>query len=93
MTGQIQFVRALTLLVVTNAPCYIMIVFFLQWMPFEEYAAQPFVKKHELLKYLVDICLAKKEGKYTGFTPVPTTSTFSQEKNFLYLNGRDLSSP
>lgn len=62
-------------------------------MPFEEYAAQPFVKKHELLKYLVDICLAKKEGKYTGFTPVPTTSTFSQEKNFLYLNGRDLSSP
>ncbi|KAL8104217.1 hypothetical protein AgCh_028444 [Apium graveolens] len=63
-----------------------------EWMPFEEYAAQPFVKKHELLKYLVDICLAKKDGKYTGFAPVPTTSTFSKEKNFLYLNGRDLSS-
>lgn len=64
-----------------------------EWMPFEEYVAQPFVKKHELLEYLVNICVAKKERKYTGFTPVPTTSTFSQEKNFLYLNGRDLSSP
>ncbi|KAL1805328.1 nudix hydrolase 2 [Daucus carota subsp. sativus] len=63
-----------------------------EWMPFEEYAAQPYVEKHELLKYLVDICLAKKERKYTGFTPVPTTSTFSSEKHFLYLNGRDLSS-
>ncbi|KAK8487464.1 hypothetical protein V6N13_032614 [Hibiscus sabdariffa] len=32
-----------------------------RWMPFEEYASQPFVQKYELLKYIVDICLAKKE--------------------------------
>lgn len=31
-------------------------------MPFEEYAAQPFVEKHDLLKYIVDICLTKKDG-------------------------------
>ncbi|KAL1167113.1 hypothetical protein V6Z11_A06G244800 [Gossypium hirsutum] len=61
-----------------------------KWMPFEEYKAQPFVQKHELLKYIVDICLAKKDGNYSGFSPVPTTSAFSDEKNFMYFNTTDL---
>lgn len=60
-------------------------------MPFEEFAAQPFVQKQELFKYLVDICSAKKDGKYAGFSPVPTTSSFSEHKSFLYQNGQDLS--
>ncbi|KAK4744254.1 hypothetical protein SAY87_010566 [Trapa incisa] len=57
-----------------------------RWMPFEEYAAQEFNQKHELLRYIIRMCSAKKDGKYYGFTPVPTMSTFSTEKNFLYLN-------
>ncbi|BFG27284.1 hypothetical protein CerSpe_135570 [Prunus speciosa] len=56
-----------------------------KWMPFEEYAAQPFVQKYELLKYIHDICKAKMDGKYTGFSPVPSTS-YSVLKSYLYLN-------
>ncbi|KAL6281857.1 hypothetical protein ACE6H2_012786 [Prunus campanulata] len=56
-----------------------------KWMPFEEYAAQPFVQKYELLKYIHDICKAKMDGKYTGFSPVPSTS-YSVLKTYLYLN-------
>jgi hypothetical protein len=54
-------------------------------MPFEEYAAQPFVQNNELLKYVNEICKSKMEGEYSGFSPVPTTS-FSDQKSYLYLN-------
>ncbi|KAI6676694.1 hypothetical protein NL676_037490 [Syzygium grande] len=42
--------------------------------------------KNELVKYIIEICSAKKDGKYTGFTPVPTTSSFSDQKSYLYLD-------
>lgn len=45
-------------------------------------AAQPFVQKYELLKYTHDICKAKMDGKYTGFSPVPSTS-YSVQKSYL----------
>ncbi|XP_073303196.1 nudix hydrolase 2-like isoform X2 [Primulina huaijiensis] len=64
-----------------------------QWMPYEEYTAQPFVKKHELLMYIADICRQKKEKGdegYSGFSPVPTTTGFSDSKGNLYLNRYDL---
>ncbi|XVF75162.1 hypothetical protein PTKIN_Ptkin13bG0165200 [Pterospermum kingtungense] len=61
-----------------------------KWMPVEEYAAQPFVQKHELSKYIIDICLAKKDRKYSGFSPVPTSSVFSSEKCYMYFNVSDL---
>lgn len=64
---------------------------FIQWMPIEEYAAQLSVKKHELLKYIVDICLVKIEKGYAGFSPVSTKSIMSAHNNFFYLNERDLS--
>lgn len=57
-----------------------------QWMPFEEYAAQPFVQKHELLRYVSDICLARIDGRYAGYTTVSTSSSFSDHKSYLYLN-------
>nr|XP_011460062.1 PREDICTED: nudix hydrolase 2-like [Fragaria vesca subsp. vesca] len=56
-----------------------------KWMPFEEYAAQPFVQKYEFLRYLHDICKTKIDGNYTGFSPIPTT-TYSVQKSYLYLN-------
>lgn len=63
----------------------------LQWMPFEEYVAQPYMEKYELMRYINDIYLAKIDGRYPGFTPVPTTSNFSTErKNYLYLNAGGL---
>ncbi|XP_019241784.1 PREDICTED: nudix hydrolase 2-like isoform X2 [Nicotiana attenuata] len=59
-----------------------------QWMPFEQYAAQPFVQSHELLKYISNICSAKIEGRYTGFSSVPTVTSFSQNKTHLYMNNK-----
>ncbi|OVA10823.1 NUDIX hydrolase domain [Macleaya cordata] len=61
-----------------------------QWMPIEEYAAQPFVQNHELFKYVLDVCLKKKEKGYTGFSPVLTKSSFSNRQSFLYLNSQDV---
>ncbi|KAF5474989.1 hypothetical protein F2P56_006840, partial [Juglans regia] len=51
-----------------------------EWMPFEEYAAQPFVQRNELMKYINNTCLAKIDSTYSGFSPVPITSSFSDEK-------------
>ncbi|KAI5330722.1 hypothetical protein L3X38_020848 [Prunus dulcis] len=59
-----------------------------QWMAFEEYAAQPFVQKNELLNYINDICKAKIDGQYSGFSPVPTMSFSDQKMSYLYLNGK-----
>ncbi|RHN72690.1 putative hydrolase [Medicago truncatula] len=57
-----------------------------QWMPFMEYAAQPFVQKSDILKFINDICLAKIDGQYSGYTPVSTLSNFSEQQNYMYLN-------
>ncbi|XP_055807757.1 nudix hydrolase 2-like [Solanum dulcamara] len=56
-----------------------------QWMPLEEYAAQPFVKKHEMFNKIAEICLAKKDNKYNGFSKVLMTSAFSAKSNYLYF--------
>ncbi|XP_027085878.1 nudix hydrolase 2-like isoform X1 [Coffea arabica] len=61
-----------------------------QWMPFQEYAAQPFVQKHQLFKDISDVCLAKKDGQYAGFTPVPAETSLSAKKTHLYLNKHGL---
>ncbi|KAL2495501.1 Nudix hydrolase 2 [Forsythia ovata] len=61
-----------------------------QWMPYEEYAAQPFVQKHELLRYVADVCRTKKDGGYSGFSAVPTVTSFSKKKSYLYLNRQDI---
>lgn len=63
-----------------------------QWMPIDEYTAQPFVQQHELFKYIISICLAKKEDEYSGFSPVLTKSSFSAQQSFLYLNSQALNS-
>lgn len=61
-------------------------------MPFDEYAAQPFMEKYEILRYVSDIYLAKIDGRYSGFTPVPTTSNSSEQKSYLYLYAGGLKS-
>lgn len=66
---------------------------YIQWMRLEEYAAQPFVQKHELLKNIVDIGLAKTESGYTGFSPVQIKSAFSSKQSYFYLNSGALDEP
>ncbi|XP_039030228.1 nudix hydrolase 2-like [Hibiscus syriacus] len=60
-----------------------------QWMPFNEYAAQPFVQKHDAFSSVADVCLTKLETEYVGFSPVPRT-TASGKTSHLYLSRRDL---
>ncbi|KAF5482626.1 hypothetical protein F2P56_003181 [Juglans regia] len=61
-----------------------------QWMPFEDYAAQPFVREHEMFNYVAKICMAKSENDddVAGFSPLSTT-TASGKKSYLYFS-RDL---
>ncbi|KAI4311860.1 hypothetical protein MLD38_036723 [Melastoma candidum] len=62
-----------------------------KWMPFEEFKAQPFNHNNELLENIIQICSSKKGGMYSGFTPVPTSAAFSDEKSHMYLNSSCLS--
>ncbi|KAI5674690.1 hypothetical protein M9H77_15054 [Catharanthus roseus] len=61
-----------------------------QWMPLEEYAAQPSVQKHSIFKYIGDLCSAKLENCYTGFTPLKIKSFFDDKSSYLYLNKQDI---
>uniref|UniRef100_A0A7C9DKR1 Nudix hydrolase domain-containing protein n=1 Tax=Opuntia streptacantha TaxID=393608 RepID=A0A7C9DKR1_OPUST len=59
-----------------------------QWMPLEEFAAQPFAQKSGLFKRIVELCLAKIDENYAGFSAIPLSS--KEESPSLYLNARDL---
>ncbi|XVF70892.1 hypothetical protein PTKIN_Ptkin11bG0198700 [Pterospermum kingtungense] len=61
-----------------------------QWMPFEEYACQPFAQKHQFFRYITELCVAKLDGGYAGFSPRPTISMFHDYPSYLYLNNQDL---
>lgn len=67
-----------------------MVCFSIQWMPVDDYAAQPFVKENELFDFIAKICLAKLDGNYTGLSKVPTT-TSSGKKTYLYFSNQDVS--
>ncbi|XP_008229930.1 PREDICTED: nudix hydrolase 2 isoform X1 [Prunus mume] len=60
-----------------------------QWMPVEEYAAQPFIRKNKMFDYVAEICLAKSDKDYAGFFPMRTT-TSSGKRSYLYYNNRDM---
>lgn len=61
-----------------------------QWMPIDDYMAQPMMAKNGLMKRISDVGLAKYENGYAGFTAVGVHSAFSDYKSHLYLNSRDL---
>ncbi|XVE72565.1 hypothetical protein DITRI_Ditri11bG0048600 [Diplodiscus trichospermus] len=60
-----------------------------QWMSLDDYAAQPFIQKHSAFSSVAKVCLTKLEKDYTGFSPIPTT-TSSGKTNYLYINSNDL---
>ncbi|GJR35514.1 NUDIX hydrolase 2-like protein [Tanacetum coccineum] len=55
-----------------------------QWMPVEEYANQPFIKKHKSFDYIAKICMAKKDNKYFGFSALSTATATSAKTSYLY---------
>ncbi|KAK7316539.1 hypothetical protein RJT34_00087 [Clitoria ternatea] len=59
-----------------------------QWMPVEDYVAQPFVRKNELFNFLNKISLSKYDGKYSGFSNLLASSS-SSKKSYLYFNNKD----
>ncbi|XP_010686693.1 nudix hydrolase 2 [Beta vulgaris subsp. vulgaris] len=59
-----------------------------QWMPFQEYAAQPFVKKYELLRNMVKICKASIKGQYSGFPAVAIKPSFRDGRDCIYFNNQ-----
>ncbi|KAK4439698.1 Nudix hydrolase 10 [Sesamum alatum] len=61
-----------------------------QWMPITEYAAQPFPPECSIFKYAADICLAKVDRGYSGFTPLPIKPSFNDQISHLYVNNEDL---
>nr|XP_043638894.1 nudix hydrolase 2-like [Erigeron canadensis] len=61
-----------------------------QWMPLEEFAAQPSAQKQSLMRYIAELCIAKAERNYSGFSPHPVTSFFNDRPSYMYFNKRDL---
>ncbi|KAF1863186.1 hypothetical protein Lal_00012496 [Lupinus albus] len=61
-----------------------------QWMPVEDYVAQPFVRENELFNFLTKMCLLKLDGRYNGFSSI-LTATSSFKKSYLYFNNKDAS--
>ncbi|KAK9080702.1 hypothetical protein SSX86_000460 [Deinandra increscens subsp. villosa] len=63
-----------------------------QWMPLEEFAAQPSAQKESLMRYIYELCIAKVDKDYSGFSPQPVTSFFSgnHKTSYIYFNKRDL---
>ncbi|KAH9749930.1 Nudix hydrolase domain-containing protein [Citrus sinensis] len=51
-----------------------------EWMPLEEYAAQPYVQNQELLKYIVDICSAKVDTRGSPSPPLPVPVKYATEQ-------------
>ncbi|KAJ6680606.1 NUDIX HYDROLASE 2 [Salix purpurea] len=56
-----------------------------QWMPIEDYVNQPYNKKHQLFKYVAEICKTKAKMDYVGFSAVPAASA-SDKAACLYFN-------
>ncbi|KAG5228582.1 nudix hydrolase [Salix suchowensis] len=56
-----------------------------QWMPTEEYMAQPYINKHESFKNVAKICSSKSRNHYSGLCSVPTMSS-SGKKSYTYFN-------
>lgn len=56
-----------------------------KWMPIDEYADQPFVKRNPGFDYVAKICLAKANDSYTGLLATPTYSP-SGKMTYLYSN-------
>ncbi|CAN1223193.1 Nudix hydrolase 2 [Linum perenne] len=61
-----------------------------KWMPIDEYVEQPYNKKHGQFRYVAEICKAKAEGAYVGFSTMQISSA-SGKKVDLYYNKQEVS--
>ncbi|MFS7963716.1 putative hydrolase [Helianthus anomalus] len=61
-----------------------------RWMPLEDYEAQLSVQEQVLRKYIIELCKAKVERGYSGFSPSPVTTDSNGNPSFIYFNKEDL---
>ncbi|CAI0383477.1 unnamed protein product [Linum tenue] len=61
-----------------------------KWMPIDEYVEQPYNKKHGQFRYVAEICKARAEGTYIGFSALPVSSASGKDV-YLYYNKQDCS--
>ncbi|KAK9072236.1 hypothetical protein SSX86_008670 [Deinandra increscens subsp. villosa] len=61
-----------------------------RWMPLQEYAAQLSVQEHGLRKYITELCIAKAERGYSGFSPFRVTTDSNGNPSYIYFNKGDL---
>ncbi|EPS65799.1 hypothetical protein M569_08976, partial [Genlisea aurea] len=57
-----------------------------QWMAYEEYAAQAFNQKSKILQLLAEVCEARRNNRYSGFSAVSTSADYSKGGSHLYLD-------
>ncbi|KAL2944987.1 Nudix hydrolase 2 [Bienertia sinuspersici] len=64
-----------------------------QWIPVEEYTAQSLPQDTGLFKSISDLCLAKLDKNYSGFSPISISSSScdgTRTPAYMYVNTRDL---
>lgn len=55
-----------------------------QWISVDELLSQQFYKEDEMLKRVMEICLATYEKKYSGFVAHQVVSKFDGKMSYLY---------
>lgn len=53
-------------------------------MPLDEFVDQPFHREDAMLKSVTDICIARHEERYKGFTACEMMSKFDDRLSYLY---------
>ncbi|KAK9142003.1 hypothetical protein Syun_011403 [Stephania yunnanensis] len=58
-----------------------------KWMPLEEFTEQKFYQEDQMLRKVIDLCVATHDNKrYSGFTPHQLISKFDGKLSYLYYN-------
>ncbi|KAK9102268.1 hypothetical protein Sjap_019522 [Stephania japonica] len=58
-----------------------------KWMPLEEFIGQKFYQEDQMLRKVINLCVATQDNKhYCGFTPHQLISKFDGKLSYLYYN-------
>lgn len=63
-----------------------LIIIFFQWMPVDEFIAQPYYQDDCLSKKVIDICMEAKEDRYGGFIGHQLNSKIDGKLSYLYYD-------
>ncbi|KAK1266249.1 Nudix hydrolase 8 [Acorus gramineus] len=58
-----------------------------KWMPLHEFMEQPFYKEDQMMKRVLDVCVARCKNCYGGFSTQLVISKFDERVSHLYYGG------